>query len=962
MAAEKELFAAFGIDNSGFEGLAEDLNVLKEGKGNAALLAISVLLQGDRNESELTALLAALSVDLGDNGQWDNVKQRAQIADWAMKADLEGRLAKIRANVEGWKLAESAAPAFEQHVTNFWMQELGVDTCSSDNEGALFAVKNSHSTYYAANDSAYTDGDSSLVRLICAASGNSYAWRFATDSEKDVAALAGDADEGSAANGKVNTSFVYVKENGSWRRGTELDASLYAACVADNKGLTDSLIVKHEPVWYICDKDDAASDSYAWREATTTEADTALFGTPGEGDPIVRIGNVNKSHTYVYEDVNGNGNAKWRYGTALDLDGGLGPCVMDKMNNVEQMSGATGLKGWYICTESENSVEGTRIPSEWRKATDFERDTYQWPDTLNGTLQVSKLSGLKYVFDNDSWRPATDFEKNDKLQACVEGFAGTIKQAGNDNEGWYKCTNEVPMTIDGFNIPYTWRKASYVEIDTAGLSEGETPQVGEIRKGRLTGDAYRYSYYKYNGSIWVMATEYEMDTYDPVLRAYWGAENDATVRQGVSGKYYVYDSLDGVWSVETSSLDHSYALGGCTRARSEYEVQKKEEMILEDEWGTYPNCMTCEFTESNCQDFYGVHANEYFCIRAYAKGLVKQGINGVDYLCIDHMWRKASADRVATYDTTYLIGSRNSVYTVGGKKYYVEADTFRLENESEAWARTYGTGGGSRCGKFDESGAMTVNTIGTRWLCNKGYFEWDDAPYYQYQSLMDKTDYYTNPSSGGHLYNIVSIGNQIWLAQNIKYLPLTHVMEFGGETYEAPAASCYRDTYNGDFYQEMCDSLGGAYYSTDVMQDVCGMLVPSVSNVSYGNFHLPTAAEWRVLLGNLKNQNRLGKELKSTINWTAGTGTDDYSFSVQPTGFYNDEWRYGSQFGEIAMYYTADDSVVVFDASNNVTIASASKYVHGTGFHFSIYPRELMLPVRCVSDLTVPLPPKNPNK
>ena len=51
MAAEKELFTAFGINNSGFEGLAEDLNVLKEGKGNAALLAISVLLQGDRNES-----------------------------------------------------------------------------------------------------------------------------------------------------------------------------------------------------------------------------------------------------------------------------------------------------------------------------------------------------------------------------------------------------------------------------------------------------------------------------------------------------------------------------------------------------------------------------------------------------------------------------------------------------------------------------------------------------------------------------------------------------------------------------------------------------------------------------------------------------------------------------------------------------------------------------------------------
>ena len=321
------------------------------------------------------------------------------------------------------------------------------------------------------------------------------------------------------------------------------------------------------------------------------------------------------------------------------------------------------------------------------------------------------------------------------------------------------------------------------------------------------------------------------------------------------------------------------------------------------------------------------------------------------------MWREASAERVATYDTTYSIRWPNIIYTIGGKKYYVEADTFRLENESEAWARTYGSA--AKCGMLDETGATKTSGVGTRWLCNKGYFEWDDAPYYQYQRLRD---YSLNSSTEGHKYNIVSIGNQIWLAQNIKYLPLTHKVESGGTMIDVSAVSCYRNTYYGEYDEEMCDSLGGAYYTTDVMQDVCSMLEPTVNNVSYGNFHLPTTAEWRVLLGNMKNQNRLGKDLKSTINWVAGTGTDDYSFSVQPTGFYNSSWRYGSQFGEIAMYYTADDSVVVFDGTNNVTIASASSYVNGTGFHFSIYPKELMLPVRCVSDLTVPLPPKNPNK
>ena len=950
MAAEKELFEAFGINNSGFEGLAEDLNVLKEGKGNAALLAISVLLQGDRNESELTALLASLSVDLGDNGQWDNVKQRAQIADWAMKADLEGRLATVRANVEGWKLAESAAPAFEGHVTNFWMNELGVGECTGDNDGALFATKNNHSAYYAANDSAYTDGDSSLVRLICDASGTTPAWRFATDLEKDTAAFSAELPQDTAVVGMINTGFVYVKE-GKWRLGSDLDTALAFSCVSANKGKTDSMIEKHDTTWYICD-DEASVPT--WRGATTAEADTALFGIPVAGDAIARVGNVNKSRVYVFDE------RKWRHGTNLDIDEGLGPCVKDTMNSVRQLSGTTGSNGWYICAESEEIIEGKRIPRAWRKATDFERDTYQWPDTTNGTVQVSKLSQLKYVFDDGSWRPATDFEKNDKLQACVEGVAGTIKQAGNDNEGWYKCTNEVPTTVDGFNVPYTWRKASYVEIDTAGLNEGDAPKVGEIRKGRLTGDAYRFSYYKYNGTIWVAATEYEMDTYDPLSHAYWGAENDAAVRQGVSGKYYVYDSLDGVWSVETSSLDHSYGLDGCTRARSEYEVQKKEDMMLEDEWaGSSPNCMTCVLSEIDCQDFFGVHANEYFCRQSYAKGFLKQGNNGVDYLCIDHMWREASAERVATYDFTYDIRNPNSIYTIGGKKYYVEADTFRLENESEAWARTYGNP--TKCGEFDETGAVIINSNGTSWLCNKGYFEWDDASYYEYHRLKD---YNSSSSTDGHTYNIVSIGNQIWLAQNLKYLPLTHKMESGGTMIDVSAVSCYRTTYYGDYDQEMCDSLGGAYYSTDVMQDACEKLVPAVGNVSYGTFHLPTAAEWRILLGNLNDQSKLGRKLKSTIYWVAGTGSDDYSFSVQPTGYFNSGWRFGSQFGEIAMYYTADDSVVVFGPNNEIAIASAlaKTGLTGMGYSQSIPPKEMMLPVRCVSDLTFPLPPKNPNK
>ena len=459
MAAEKELFAAFGINNSGFEGLAEDLNVLKEGKGNAALLAISVLLQGDRNESELTALLASLSVDLGDNGQWDNAKQRAQIADWAMKTDLNGGLPKIRANVEGWKLSDSKAPAFEKHVTNFWMKELDVGECASGNDGALFAVKNAYSSFYAKNDSVYTEGDNSLARLICDASGEAPAWRFATDVEKDVAALPAELTEGTATTGKINTGFVYVKDS-VWRRGTELDATLDVACVESNRGMTDSLIVMHETMWYICDVNDDASAlpsiPTAWRKATNAEADTALFGIPEEKKDSVKVGNINKSHYYVYDGD------QWRFGT--DLDKALGVCDTTKLNTLANLDSAVNdPNAWYVCVDNEYLViEEFRLPATWRKATNYEMDTFGWKAALPGTVDSGRVNkNLTYVYEGNAWRQGTRLDRYLK-QGCIQSRKDTLVQkAGLE---WYTC---VADTANDLSWSMEWRRIADTELDLA---------------------------------------------------------------------------------------------------------------------------------------------------------------------------------------------------------------------------------------------------------------------------------------------------------------------------------------------------------------------------------------------------------------------------------------------------------------------------------------------------------------
>lgn len=204
--AESEIFNAFHIDDSKFEGrnlenlesfiYAEDMNILEEGEGNGALLAISTLLQGNRSESELVALLSDFSFDLLDDGQWNTPnaeKTRGTIAKWAADVELgrNGRPSydKIRENVKGWNLGD--VPAFEKYMQNFWWSEYGLGSCGSE-ENPVGTVKNSSNCNGLAKEDCateYLDVSYSSVRFTCvdsSESGVGKVWREATEYEEDT--------------------------------------------------------------------------------------------------------------------------------------------------------------------------------------------------------------------------------------------------------------------------------------------------------------------------------------------------------------------------------------------------------------------------------------------------------------------------------------------------------------------------------------------------------------------------------------------------------------------------------------------------------------------------------------------------------------------------------------------------------------------------------------------------------
>ena len=129
--AEGEVLASFAI--AGDFGESEDLNIFKTGDGNAALLAVSVLLQSDVDVAGLTERIGEFSISLAEGGSWDDADTKALIADWACDIDLKGSLSKIRKNVESWKYADTV-PAFEKYVTNFWWDNYGLGACTDKRE------------------------------------------------------------------------------------------------------------------------------------------------------------------------------------------------------------------------------------------------------------------------------------------------------------------------------------------------------------------------------------------------------------------------------------------------------------------------------------------------------------------------------------------------------------------------------------------------------------------------------------------------------------------------------------------------------------------------------------------------------------------------------------------------------------------------------------------------------------
>ena len=114
--AEKEVLAAFDIVGS-FEAF-ENLNIFESGDGNAALLAVSVMMQGGADVDALVNRMDKFDDSFAEKGVWSDSSTKTAITEWVTAAAADGTLDSIRKNVESWGMT-AEVPTFEKFVETF---------------------------------------------------------------------------------------------------------------------------------------------------------------------------------------------------------------------------------------------------------------------------------------------------------------------------------------------------------------------------------------------------------------------------------------------------------------------------------------------------------------------------------------------------------------------------------------------------------------------------------------------------------------------------------------------------------------------------------------------------------------------------------------------------------------------------------------------------------------------------
>ena len=204
-------------------------------------------------------------------------------------------------------------------------------------------------------------------------------------------------------------------------------------------------------------------------------------------------------------------------------------------------------------------------------------------------------------------------------------------------------------------------------------------------------------------------------------------------------------------------------------------------------------------------------------------------------------------------------------------------------------------------------------------------------------------------SRDGQVYKIVTIGDQVWMAENLNYADSSETPSLKGKSwcFDNDTAKC---TTGGRLYTwaAAIDSVKLASAAENPLD--CGYgkacsLEGKVQGICPEGWHLPDTTEWHKLFKAVGGQSVAGKMLKSTTGWEEGNGSDDYSFSALPVG--ERDFALFKKAGQDAVFWSAtektDDTFHTFSYLMELNYNNEGAYLGNDS-------KDYGFSIRCVKD------------
>ena len=480
--AEAEILNAFGIRGKFVN--SEDLDIFSKGDGNAALLAFSILLLGDidedeeSNEAELTERLTKFATDIEKDGNWNDEKTKAKIADWA-SSHFYPR--DIRENIEDWELGGSI-PDFEKYVRNFWYTTYGLGDCGTQNNGVVAPIKNKYSRYSKENEeSSYGER-----QYIC----KNGEWKWATPLDIDsyktkTPAKPKDGDLWTGpvtgniytydtdAGGWVIASFIYVQDDGDLTPVSPAEFNL-SGCTLRRNG---EVAKASDGVYYTCRTDNYNGGCW-WNDYTNMQQ------CKSASDSCYSL------CTWY----------RWQEASEIEYDTYGKPCTSKEVGTT--IYGAVTTTNKYECKKKEygSSDYGWELVYD-QYMEDVRRISEEVESPMDGEIRSGWDTRYKYDEELGKWEITNERERYSDFGGCTTKRIGELAKFCEGDCSYYICGNVTNSDCnhDFLCSAHDWNPVKAIELDTLGWGKSKD---GDLQKGRTD------NIYKYDETLnkWVPAT------------------------------------------------------------------------------------------------------------------------------------------------------------------------------------------------------------------------------------------------------------------------------------------------------------------------------------------------------------------------------------------------------------------------------------------------------------------------